>query len=154
MPSCRWNAPVEIYNFLKGDLYHYQGENALVPLKCSSRNLQFIENLQFPHRVPFTEEKMLWCPCPLKNEAYIVPARTGYQILSKKWRIRLPSYARSFSGASKIYTIITSIWDDLSSINVTSWELKCVKLPSVSGPMPLELQTVSLGLLSLVVNEF
>ena len=37
---------------------------ALVPLKCSSRNLQF------PHRVPFTKEKMPWCSCPFKNEAY------------------------------------------------------------------------------------
>ena len=37
---------------------------ALVPLKCSSRNLQF------PHRVPFTKEKMPWCPYPFKNEAY------------------------------------------------------------------------------------
>ena len=37
---------------------------ALVPLKCSSINLQF------PHRVPFTKEKMPWCPCPFKNEAY------------------------------------------------------------------------------------
>ena len=37
---------------------------ALVPLKCSSRNLQF------PHRVPFAKEKMPWCPCPFKNEAY------------------------------------------------------------------------------------
>ena len=27
-------------------------------------------NLQFPHRVPFTKEKMPWCPCPFKNEAY------------------------------------------------------------------------------------
>ena len=30
---------------------------ALVPLKCSSRNLQF------PHRVPFAKEKIPWCPC-------------------------------------------------------------------------------------------
>ena len=37
---------------------------ALVPFKCSCRNLQF------PHRVPFTKETMLWCPCPFKNEAY------------------------------------------------------------------------------------
>ena len=37
---------------------------ALVPLKCSSRHLQF------PHRVPFAKEKMPWCPCPFKNEAY------------------------------------------------------------------------------------
>ena len=35
---------------------------ALVPLKCSSRNLQF------PHRVPFAKQKMPWCP--FKNEAY------------------------------------------------------------------------------------
>ena len=33
---------------------------AFVPLKCSSRNLQF------PHRVPFTKENMPRCPCPLK----------------------------------------------------------------------------------------
>ena len=38
---------------------------ALVPLKCSSRNLQF------PQRVPFTKEKMPWSPCPFKNEAYM-----------------------------------------------------------------------------------
>ena len=37
---------------------------ALVPLKCSSGNLQF------PHRVPFSREKLPWCPCPFKNEAY------------------------------------------------------------------------------------
>ena len=37
---------------------------ALVPLKGSSRNLQF------PHRVPFAKEKMPWCPCLFKNEAY------------------------------------------------------------------------------------
>ena len=54
----------------------YQGENALVPLppcplvialvplKCSSTNLQF------HHRVPFTKEKMPWCPCPFKNKVY------------------------------------------------------------------------------------
>ena len=35
-----------------------------VPLKCSSRNWQF------PCRVPFTKEKMPWCPCPFKNELY------------------------------------------------------------------------------------
>ena len=39
------------------------GHCLCAPLKCSSRNLQF------PHRVPFTEEKMPWCPCPFKNEA-------------------------------------------------------------------------------------
>ena len=34
---------------------------ASVPLKC----------FQFPLRVvPFTKEKMPWCPCPFKNEAY------------------------------------------------------------------------------------
>ena len=38
--------------------------NAFVPLKCFSRKLQFA------HRVPFTKEKMPWCPCPFKNEAY------------------------------------------------------------------------------------
>ena len=32
---------------------------ALVPLKGSSRNLQF------PHRVTITKEKIPWCPCPL-----------------------------------------------------------------------------------------
>ena len=37
---------------------------ALVPLKCSYRNLQF------PHRVPFAKDKTPWCPCPFKNEAY------------------------------------------------------------------------------------
>ena len=34
---------------------------ALVPLKCSSRNLLF------PHRVPFTKEKMPWCPSKMKH---------------------------------------------------------------------------------------
>ena len=34
---------------------------AVVPLKCSSRNLQF------PHGVLFTKEKMPVCPCPFKN---------------------------------------------------------------------------------------
>ena len=34
------------------------------PLKCSNRNLQF------PSRVPFTKEKMPWCPCPFINDAY------------------------------------------------------------------------------------
>ena len=43
----------------KGDCLH-----AFVSLKCSSGNLQF------PHRVPFTEEKLPWCPCPFKFEAY------------------------------------------------------------------------------------
>ena len=39
--------------------------NALVPFKCT------IRNLQFPHRVvAFTKEKMPWCTCPYKNEAY------------------------------------------------------------------------------------
>ena len=38
---------------------------ALVPLKCSSRNIQF------PHRVPFTREKMPWCPHRFKNEAQV-----------------------------------------------------------------------------------
>ena len=45
---------------------------ALVPLKCSSRNLQF------PHRVPFAKEKMPWCPC--KNEAY----RPAYTLFTNK----------------------------------------------------------------------
>ena len=27
-------------------------------------------NLQFPHSVPFTKEKMPWCPCPLQNKVY------------------------------------------------------------------------------------
>ena len=36
-----------------------------MPLKCSSRNWQF------PQRVPFIKEKMPWCPCPFKNEAYM-----------------------------------------------------------------------------------
>ena len=31
--------------------------------KCSSRNLQF------PHRVPFNNDKMPWCPRPFKNAA-------------------------------------------------------------------------------------
>ena len=39
-------------------------EIALVPLKCSSTNLQF------HYRVPFTKKRMPWCPCPFKNEAY------------------------------------------------------------------------------------
>ena len=38
---------------------------ALVPLKCSNRNLQF------PHRVPFTKEKMPWCHYPFKNEVHV-----------------------------------------------------------------------------------
>ena len=42
---------------------------ALVSLKCSSRSLQF------PHRVPFTKEKMPWCPFPFKKEA----SRPGMQ---------------------------------------------------------------------------
>ena len=37
---------------------------ALVPLKYSCRCLHF------PHRLPFTKEKMPWCPYPFKNEAY------------------------------------------------------------------------------------
>ena len=24
-------------------------------------------NLRFPHRVPFTKEKIPWCPCPFKK---------------------------------------------------------------------------------------
>ena len=36
-------------------------QGALVPLKY--------RNLQFPHRVPFTEEKMPRCPCPFKIKA-------------------------------------------------------------------------------------
>ena len=39
----------------------------LVPLKCFSRNLQFSHT---GHRVLFIKEKMPWCPCPFKNEAY------------------------------------------------------------------------------------
>ena len=38
--------------------------NITLPLKCFSRNLQF------PHRVPFTKEKMPQCPSPFKNKAY------------------------------------------------------------------------------------
>ena len=26
--------------------------------------------IEFPHRVPFTKEKIPWCPCPFKNEAH------------------------------------------------------------------------------------
>ena len=36
---------------------------ALVPLKCSSRNLQF------SHRVPSAKEKMPWCPSKMKQTA-------------------------------------------------------------------------------------
>ena len=36
---------------------------ALVPLKCSSRNLQY------PHELSFTKEQMPWCPCPLKKRS-------------------------------------------------------------------------------------
>ena len=36
---------------------------AFLPFKCSS------SNLQFPHLVLFTEEKIHWCPCPFRNEA-------------------------------------------------------------------------------------
>ena len=44
---------------------------ALVPLKCSSRCLPF------PHRVPFTKEKMPWCPCPFKCDAWLKHTCTG-----------------------------------------------------------------------------
>ena len=49
------------------DKANYQAWHFTEPmlLKCSSRNLQF------PYRIPFTEEKkMRWCPCPFENEAY------------------------------------------------------------------------------------
>ena len=36
---------------------------ALVPLKCSSRILQF------PHRVPFDKEKWPWCPWPFQKRS-------------------------------------------------------------------------------------
>ena len=35
----------------------------LVPLKCYSRNEQFL------HRMPFTEEEVHWCPCPFKKRS-------------------------------------------------------------------------------------
>ena len=46
----------------KGDILHAL-IIALVPLKCSGRNLKF------PHMMPFTNEKMPWCPCPFEKEA-------------------------------------------------------------------------------------
>ena len=39
---------------------HYSGALAIAPVEITI----------FPHRVPFTREKMPWCPCPFKNEAY------------------------------------------------------------------------------------
>ena len=47
----------------KDDCLHSPLVIALVPFK-------FSRNLQFPQRVPLTKEKMPWCPCPFKNEAY------------------------------------------------------------------------------------
>ena len=49
---------------------------ALVPLKCSSRNLQF------PHKVPFAKEKMPWCTRPFKNEAYS-PALNNFALIKR-----------------------------------------------------------------------
>ena len=52
----------------RGDCLNAPLVIAFVPLNCSSMSSM---NLQFPHKVPFiTKEKMLWCPCPFKNEAY------------------------------------------------------------------------------------
>ena len=39
------------------------------PGHCLGALEMFCRNLQFPHRVPFTKEKMPWCPCPFKNKA-------------------------------------------------------------------------------------
>ena len=39
---------------------------ALVPLKCYSHDSR---NWQFPHRVPFTKEKMPWCPCLFQKQS-------------------------------------------------------------------------------------
>ena len=52
-----------------------------MPLRCSSRNLQFL------HRLPFFREKMPWCPCPFKKrivflaETSRIPVKNGYLIL-------------------------------------------------------------------------
>ena len=58
----------------EGDcLYSPWSIMALVPLKCSSRNLQF------RHRVPFTGEKMPWCP--FKNgaiQAWLCPSVASF----------------------------------------------------------------------------
>ena len=35
-----------------------------------------LRKLHFPHRVPFTKEKMPWCPYSFKNEAYRLEAVT------------------------------------------------------------------------------
>ena len=48
---------------------------ALMPLKCSSRNLQFPQ-----HREPFTKKKMPWCPCPFKERGILACRCTAVNI--------------------------------------------------------------------------
>ena len=47
----------------KGDLPLCPLVISLVPLKCSSANLQF------HHKVPFNKKKMPWCPCPFQKQS-------------------------------------------------------------------------------------
>ena len=49
---------------------------ASIPPAHSLRDL-----VSYSRRVPFTKEKMPWCPCPFKNEANGAKSMTGNKLL-------------------------------------------------------------------------
>ena len=73
---------------------------ALVPFKCSSRNLQF------PHRLSFTEEEMPCCPCPFKNEAYCLHVHGV--ILHNFIKTNQHVYDSPFLNINKIFNLRTA----------------------------------------------
>ena len=79
---------------------------ALVPLKCSSRNLQF------PHiyRVPFgfTEEKMPWCPHSFKNKHTSPDLMFQYAFFGEQGGSKGMSHKLIFSS----HFIICFPWDE------------------------------------------
>ena len=77
----------------------YPLDIALVPLKCSCRNLSF------PQRVPFIEEKIPWWPCPFKIKAYRKVC-ISIIILPPRWHRNgvnalIPSKTKTSSNSSK-----------------------------------------------------
>ena len=76
---------------------------ALVPLKCSSTNLQF------HFRVPFTEKKMPWCPCPSKNEAYS-PGFSDGLTLTTRAKFHGSAYRKNRIACESVSTGKWGIW--------------------------------------------
>ena len=106
----------------------------LVPLKCSGRNLQF------PQWLPYTKEKMPWCPCLFKNEAYRPVVLIANCRLVRTW-LCCPSasllIAKTTVGADKwlmvnICIVLTDRWGK-NGLRSTPSQLHCNHLCQNEG---------------------